>query len=182
MSSYQELYDFVDRAKRNRKYPEATAQSLRAALKVYDAELSDEERASIAKVKGDFEQITRSVFNKNASKFTASSLATYKSRVLKVFTDFEKYADPAKMNNWMPRVINRARKPQEQSATLGRLSTPLPSDIEAEEAAGQPHVFSDKGQGWSLVIRSTASVNSEVKTKLISVADLLTALNKSDVE
>lgn len=117
MTKYQDLIEFIDRAKRSRKYPEATAHSLTTALRLYQAELNDEELASIDKFKANFEQITRSVFSKHQSRFTASSLATYRSRVQKVLTDFNKYSDPVKMNSWNPKVVTRLKKssPSEKS-------------------------------------------------------------------
>lgn len=110
MNKFQDLYNFVDRAIKSRKYPEATAMSLRAALKLYESELSDDEKASLERFEKDFEQITRSVFSKNADRFSSSSLATYKSRTQKVLTDFAKYGDPIKMNSWTPKIIHRAKK------------------------------------------------------------------------
>lgn len=179
MTKFQELYDFIDRAKKNRKYPEATAQSLRAALKLYDTELSDDERASLDKVKENFEQITRSVFSKNASKFTASSLATYKSRVQKVFAEYEKYGDPAKMNNWSPKVILRAKKIERRpTATGGAESSGQENTQDDLTSPDQPNVFSDKGTGWNLVIRSKRPMDSKIKKTLVDVAELLTELNK----
>ena len=177
MSNFQELYDFVDRAKKNRKYPEATAQSLRAALKLYDGELSEEERGSLTKLKENFEQITQSAFNKNATKFTASSLATYKSRVLKIFSDFEKYGDPAKMNNWSPKLISRTKKKTPHPAT-GRGVNNSDQDDEGSGSVAEPNVFSDKGNVWSLVVRSKRPVSSEIKKKIVDIADLLNEINK----
>lgn len=110
MTNFQELTDFVNRAVRNRKYPEATGQTLRAALKLYETELNPEEAESLDLFKKNFDQITQTVFKKNSDRFTASSLATYKSRVQKVVADFERYGDPVKMNNWSPKVVVRSRK------------------------------------------------------------------------
>jgi site-specific recombinase XerD len=114
MHPYQDLIEFVERAKRSRKYPENTAYALVTALKLYENELNDEEKASFEKVRDNFEAITQSVFSKNQSRFTASSLATYKSRVVKVLSDYGRYSDPVKMNNWNPRVVARIPK-QKQS-------------------------------------------------------------------
>ncbi len=175
MANFQELYDFVDRAKRNRKYPEATAHSLRAALKLYDTELNNEERASLTKVRADFEQITRSVFNKNSVKFTTGSLATYKSRVQKVLADYEKYGDPTKMNSWSPKVINRTKKTKQHEVVSG---AGVLSNEDLDNPSEQPNVFSDKGTGWSLVIKSKKPVSSEIKKKIVDVADLLNQTNK----
>jgi len=171
MTKFQELYDFIDRAKKNRKYPEATAGALKAALKLYDAELSDEERSSLDKVKKDFEQITQSVFKKNANKFSASSLITYKSRILKVFADYEKYGDPAKMSNWFPKIIARTKKSSK--------SENLPSRDEGEhDEVDHPHTFLDKGNGWVLTIRSKNPISSEIKKSIIDVSDKLDKINK----
>lgn len=116
MTKFQDLYEFVDIAARNRKYPESTAQALKAALKLYSAELNDEESENIDKFKENFEQIVQSVFSKNKSNFTTTSLATYKSRVQKVLTDFERYSDPIKMNSWSPKVITRSKKKVSQAS------------------------------------------------------------------
>jgi len=143
MTNFQELYDFIDRATRSRKYPEATAQTLKAALKLYDPELNDEERTSVEKFKENFEQITRSVFGKNASRFSASSLATYKSRAQKVLADFDKYSDPLKMNSWSPKVIMRNKKavsaalppPKNTFVGASEKDEPLPDNMHKIELA-----------------------------------------------
>lgn len=112
-ATIKDLYDFIDTAHRNRKYPLNTAQGLRAAVKLFDAELNDEERKSVDTVKNSLEQIYQSIFTKN--KMTASSLTTYKSRFLKVINDYEKYGtDPTKMTNWNPKIIVRAKRTAEK--------------------------------------------------------------------
>src|SRR5581483_6938547 len=110
MSKFEDLREFVNRAEKNRKYPSATADTLRASLKLYEPELNDEEKNSIDNFKKNLEQITSIVFKKNANRFTASSLATYKSRLQKVLSDFDKYNDPIKMNGWTPKVIARTKR------------------------------------------------------------------------
>ena len=116
-ATIKDLYDFIETAMRNRKYPTSTAQGLRAAVKLFDSELNDDERKSLDTVKGNVEQIYQSVFTKNKN-FTAASLATYKSRFLKVISDYEKYGtDPTKMTNWNPKVITRTKKATKEPAT-----------------------------------------------------------------
>jgi hypothetical protein len=110
MAKYKDLFDFIDRAVKSRKYPDATARTLKASLKLYEAVLNDEELNSLDKFKENFEPITANVFNKNANSFSASSLTTYKSRAQKVLADFEKYGDPTKMNSWSPKTILRTKK------------------------------------------------------------------------
>ncbi len=116
-NKFSTLYDFIDRAVKSRKYPDATAQTLRAALKLYEPLLNEEELESVDKFKKNFDQITASVFNKNASKFSASSLATYRSRVQKVLDNFEKYNDPIKMNSWSTKVVLRTKKTASEKKT-----------------------------------------------------------------
>lgn len=110
MNNFKTLKEFIDRAVKSRKYPEATAQTLRAALNLYEPTLNDEERNSLDEFSKNFEQITASVFSKNANRFNVSSLTTYKSRVQKVLNDFDKYGDPAKMNSWNPKVRAHTKK------------------------------------------------------------------------
>jgi len=152
MTKFQDLYDFIDRATRSRKYPEATAQTLKAAIKLYDAELNDEERKSIEKFSENFEQITRSVFTKNASRFSASSLATYKSRAQKVLADFDKYSDPLKMNSWSPKVIIRNKK----SGSATTSSSRKDSDTFAPQEKNE--VIPDNMHKIELSLRENAKV------------------------
>ena len=106
--SFQTLYSFIESAVKSRKYPENSANGYRAALKLFEAELSEEELSSIQLFSDRLEQIYSSVFSKNQLKFSAGSLVTYKSRVMKVLSDYEKYgADPTKMASWNPQVIKR---------------------------------------------------------------------------
>jgi hypothetical protein len=98
------LYEFIDRAVRNRNYPQNTALGLKAALKRFEAEANEEERSSVEKFKDHLEQIYREVVLKNKD-FNAESLRVYKSRVTRVINDFERYGiDPTKMANWTVKV------------------------------------------------------------------------------
>lgn len=107
----QSLYDFIERAKKSRKYPENTAQGLKAALKLFDSVTNDVERASLDLFKKNIEQIYRDVSAKNGSDFSASTLSVYKSRIQKIIRDYERYgADPTKMASWSPKVIKRGSR------------------------------------------------------------------------
>ena len=103
-ATIKDLYEFIHTALRNRKYPPNTAQGYKAALRVFEAELNDEEKASVQKTRENIDQINNLIFSKN--KISAGSLATYKSRLVKVVADYEKYGtDATKMANWSPKVI-----------------------------------------------------------------------------
>ena len=158
MAKFQELYEFVDRAKKNRKYPETTAQTLRASLKLYEEVLNDDEKNSIGKFKENFQQISRSVFSKNASRFNANSLMSYKSRAGKVVSDYEQYADPAKMSSWSPKVIVRAKK--------------LPSVTRARGNAEAPASIDDTAGVSPTMHRIELALRPDVKTVLLIPKDM----------
>ena len=112
MKKFTDLYDFIDRAIKSRKYPDNTGMALKTSLKLFETELNEEERSSVDEFRKNIEQIYQNVFLKNKN-FSAGSLATYKSRVLKVLSDYEKYGvDPTKMSNWSPKVVIRSKKQQ----------------------------------------------------------------------
>lgn len=104
------LYDFLDRAVKSKKYPENTAISLKTALKLFEKELSEEEHNSIDEFKKNINHVYSRVFSKNKN-FSAGSLVTYKSRVLKIINDYQKYGiDPTKMANWSPKITIRSKR------------------------------------------------------------------------
>lgn len=123
MKKFSELFEFIDKAEKSRKYPQNTADGLRTALKLFETHLNDEELNSLDKFKENLGQIHQTIFNKNKN-FTAGSLAAYKSRVGKVLGDYEKYgSDPVKMNSWTPKIVTRTKKALPKST-----STNNPSD------------------------------------------------------
>lgn len=130
----KDLYDFIDTALRNRKYPPNTAQGYKAALRVFDTELNDDERGSVQKTIDNIDQISNLVFSKK--KISAASLATYKSRLTKVVVDYNKYGtDATKMANWSPKVIApRAKRSRTESD--GAPSSVSSSFQENSEAGG----------------------------------------------
>jgi site-specific recombinase XerD len=149
-ATIKDLYDFIDTAHRNRKYPLNTAQGLRAAVKLFDAELNDEERKSVDTVKNSLEQIYQSIFTKN--KMTASSLTTYKSRFLKVINDYEKYGtDPTKMTNWNPKVVVRSKRLTQKPDVAGKTN----QDVD-EGLNGYNEVIPNNMHKIELALRSDA--------------------------
>lgn len=100
MHKFSDLYDFIDFAKGNRKYPENTANSLKSALKIFEKELNLDELSSVDLVEDNIEEIFINVVGKNKDK-SIGSLNTYKARVLKVIHDYQKYGvDPSKIQGW----------------------------------------------------------------------------------
>lgn len=112
------LRDFIDSAERSRKYPTNTAVALKNALKLFEAELNEEEALSLDTFKDHLDQIYHSVFEKNKNRMSVGSLATYKARVNRVLGDYEKYgSDPTKFATWSPAVKTRApRRKLDESA------------------------------------------------------------------
>jgi hypothetical protein len=110
------LLGFIDTAEKNRKYPEATAAAKRAAVRLFEPELNDEERESLDTFKAHFDQIAQNVLNKNKSKMKLESLVTYRNRLSGLVSEYEKYGiDPMKMANWNRPV----RKVSAQKRTEG---------------------------------------------------------------
>lgn len=105
------IYEFIDSAAHSRKYPANTASALKTALRLFESELTDEEKQSVELMQQNLNTIYRSVFEKNKTKYTASSLDVYRKRVSKAIKDYLAYGvDPTKMHAWSPTV----RKPIER--------------------------------------------------------------------
>lgn len=109
--TYSKLYEFVDVAEKSRKYPTETANALKVALRLFEAELNDEETKSVEIFSKRLESVYLSVFNKNKMKMTTGSLDAYKRRILRVLRDYSEYGNnPTKMANWNPVIVTRSRK------------------------------------------------------------------------
>jgi hypothetical protein len=100
MNKFNDLYDFIDFAKSNRKYPSNTANGLKSALKIFEKELNLDELNSINLIEDNIDEIFINVVSKNKDK-NIGSLNTYKARFLKIIHDYQKYGiDPSKMQGW----------------------------------------------------------------------------------
>ncbi|MBI2007477.1 MAG: hypothetical protein HYS83_02155 [Candidatus Blackburnbacteria bacterium] len=97
----KDLLSFIDAAEKSRKYPKNTAAARRSALRLFEPELTDEERESLDVFKKNMERIFQTVFSKHKSDIAASSLQTYKRRLTGLIRDYENYGlDPNKMAVW----------------------------------------------------------------------------------
>jgi hypothetical protein len=104
MDKFINLYDFVDFARANKKYPESTANNLKSAIKIFEKELNAEELKSIGMVEDSIGEIFRSLVIANKDK-SIVSLNSYKARLLKIIKDYKKYgAEPGKMQNWVTKT------------------------------------------------------------------------------
>lgn len=108
MNVIEELNKFLDIAVKNRKYSINTAYAIRAALNLFGQELNEDELNSYEVFKDRFDSIYESISRKNGSKFTASSLQTYRSRMEKVMSDYEQYGtDVNKLASWNPPIRSK---------------------------------------------------------------------------
>lgn len=156
---FETLYDFLNKAVKSRKYAESNASGLRVALKLFEAELNEEELNSLDVFKKNIEQIYQNVFSKNKN-FSAGSLATYKSRVLKVVNDYEKYGqDATKMANWFPKIITRVKKTS--SSTKNSKDSKEQASSVGEIDDSSVFVFPFTG-GVKLIIPKTPKANDAI--------------------
>lgn len=170
MKKINDLYDFIERAIKSRKYPENTGLSLKSALKLFERELNEDEKNSLDQFKRNIEQIYQTVFSKN-KEYSADSLAVYKSRVLKAINDYEKYGtDPNKMANWIPKIIIRTKRQQNNQN-----NDMLPNQNIHDSVSNDRKTFNftDSGSDWSMTIKSERQLSAEIKKKLIDISELL---------
>jgi hypothetical protein len=136
MNSFKDLDDFIDLAEKNRKYPENTAQGLRAALKVFGKELKPDEFSSIDLIEERFDEIFLEVLNSNKDKFSIDSLNTYKMRFIKIMRDYRKYGqNPSNMQNWVVKQREIRKSPQPIQSKPVKKDKP---DIEKDTSPSSP--------------------------------------------
>ena len=84
---------------------------MKAALRLFGLELNEDELQSLDLFKSRFNDIYQSVVQKNKDNVTINSLETYKSRLQRLISDYEKFGiDPSKMANWNPPHRVRIKK------------------------------------------------------------------------
>jgi len=110
MNKFSDLYDFIDFATGNRKYPANTANGLKSALKIFEKELNLDELNSIGLIEDNIDEIFINAVTNNKDK-NIGSLNTYKARLLKVINDYQRYGiDPSKMQGWT--ISHKATSPK----------------------------------------------------------------------
>jgi len=101
MDEYNKLYEFIELAQKNRKYPTNTAHGRRAALKLFESVLHLDELGSLDLIEERIEEIYLSLISAYKNKFSIKSLSTYKGRFLKLIKDYKKYGkNPSLMDKW----------------------------------------------------------------------------------
>ncbi|MDO8530058.1 MAG: hypothetical protein Q7S10_01445 [bacterium] len=101
MDEFNKLYEFVNLAEKNRKYPANTAHGKRAALKLFDTVVTMDERDSLELIEERMGEIYLNLISKHKDSFSIKSLNTYKGRLLKVIQDYKRYGKkPEAIAQW----------------------------------------------------------------------------------
>lgn len=139
MAGVKELQEFIDYAEKNRKYAAETAKGRRAALRLFEPELNDDEQQSVDLILDRFDKIYQAVHTKNKLKITASSLETYKSRLLSLLKEYKKYGiDPNAFNAW---DMTRKHEPKRVTKADGAKKKSSDRILEAEVVDGSVGSF-----------------------------------------
>lgn len=161
-TTLQNLEDFIVAAEKSRKYPANTAGALKSALRLYETELTDEEKESVDTFKEHLDQISQSVFNKNKSKISAASFETYKCRLRGLLNDYEKYGiDPSKMASW-----NRMLRVRRGNKSLKSNGQTVTEQKNTEVSNERPLEQSSK------VIRFEISLRPDAKAIILTPSDM----------
>lgn len=147
MNNFQDLSEFLVIAHKNRKYSDSSYWGTKAAIKIFEPALNEDEKKSIDALKQNFDQIYSSVFNQNKNKFTATTIDVYRRRFLSLLEDYLKYGqDAKKMANWTPIIkkpkahlqINKHLNDQEKisesvqvGTTMSRLEIAIRENLKA---------------------------------------------------
>src|SRR3989344_4442574 len=111
MNTFKDLYEFINLAQKNRKYPNNTAQGKRASLKLFETVLHPDELESLELVEERMKEIYLSLISKHKDDFSIQSLNTYKGRLLKTISDYKKYGtNPETLAQWEAKVRNYKSK------------------------------------------------------------------------
>lgn len=112
VTTTERLYEFIDRALKNRKYLPNVATNFRTPIRLIEKELSNEENHSLEVFVKNLDAVFGLIYSKSNNTLSASSLETYKKRILQVVSDYEKYGkDASAMASWDRKIVVRKPKP-----------------------------------------------------------------------
>ncbi len=101
MDEFKALYEFIDLAQKNRKYPNNTAQGKRASLKLFETVIHPDELESLDLIEERMKEIFLSLVSRYKDNFSIQSLNTYKGRFLKTIQDYKRYGkDTEVFSQW----------------------------------------------------------------------------------
>ncbi len=134
MNTFSDLYEFINLAQKNRKYPANTAHGRRAALKLFETVLHPDELESLELVEERMKEIYLSLISRHKDTFSIQSLNTYKGRLLKVIQDYKKYgSDTEAFARWEAKIRKYKHKgihlDNKKDTYISKSSTPIHSHV-----------------------------------------------------
>jgi hypothetical protein len=127
-TEFSKLYEFIDLAEKNRKYPANTAHGRRAALKLFETALNLDELESLDLIQQRIEEIYLTLIARHKNTYSIQSLNTYKGRFLKVIEDYKRYGiNPDSIIQWevKPRKYASKDKDTEEDSIQEDVSLPV---------------------------------------------------------
>jgi hypothetical protein len=127
MNEFNALYEFINLAQKNRKYPANTAHGRRAALKLFETVLHPDELESLDLIEERMKEIYLSLISEHRKTFSIKSLNTYKGRFLKVIQDYKKYGtNPGSIATWevKPRKYKKSLQDINKDIEISNVSLP----------------------------------------------------------
>ncbi len=169
MDEFNKLYEFVDLAKKNRKYPANTAHGKRAALKLFDTVVTPDERESLKLLEERMDEIYLSLIGKHKNSFSMKSLNTYKGRFLKVIQDYKRYGkEPDAIVHWEAKhrkYTVRDIKDDAKDTSLHNLSFPTHKGVHKLDISLQ--------SGETCSIQAPSAISKKDAQKIKDVLDAL---------
>lgn len=130
MNTLKDIYEFINLAQKNRKYPQNTAHGKRAALKLFETVLHPDELESLELIEDRMKEIYLSLISRHQHTFSIKSLNTYKGRLLKTIQDYKRYGkDPDTFSHWEAKNRKHKDKDSKKDTSLSNLSTSIHSPV-----------------------------------------------------
>lgn len=184
MDTISALVDFIEKARGERKYAESTARGYTAAVKLFAAYVSDQERQDFDVLLQNIENIAADIYAKQADEnITVTTLVVYKRRMRKLVQDYREYgSSPDKLAAWNPRRPAKGLGGGRRSAggadsaavqLAGEDSAQVllqPSRVSTSNQAGV--VALDGGEDRVIMNRSEISLRSNLRIALELPADM----------
>ena len=169
MDEFNKLYEFVDLAKKNRKYPANTAHGRRAALKLFDTVVTEDERNSLTLLEERIDEIYLSMISKYKNSFSMKSLNTYKGRFLKIIQDYKRYGqEPDAIAHWEAKhrkYTVRDIKDDVKDTSIHNISSPIHTGV------NKLHISLDSGAACN--IESPPKITPSDANRIKNIIDAL---------
>jgi len=173
MNKFIDLYNFIDLAKGNRKYPQNTANGLKSALKIFEAHLNIDELNSIDVIEDNIEEIFINAVAKNKDK-NIGSMNTYKARLLKVIKDYQKYGiNPSKMQGWITKTRNVVSVRRAKEDNKDRKQDNYQTDVSIDTNTPVHKIELDFGPGRKSSISVPSNMNPKEAETIKGIIDSL---------